>query len=210
MARRSKGRIFFYRLCPTTIREWANGHVDMCRPVVRGPASTYLMKCCGVSVMVPGGEVARQRAPLLTGSVPPPHHMAGGAARREERGHNVQELWGARTSTHHLLALGCIRCLCVCCLAEHLLSRAVAWQSCRAQHPAPPRPRPLPRPEGEGPQAGGNNTASHAPPPGTLRIAEHPLNPARRRSNDLIVGAQDTRFWPSLKYGRARRHGGCV
>ena len=126
---------FFYRLCPTTIREEANGHVDMCRPVVRGPASTYLMKCCGVSVMVPGGEVARQRAPLLTGSVPPPHHMAGGA-RREERGHKAGVV--GRTSTHHLLALGCIRCLCVCCLAEHLLSRAVAWQSCRA-HPAPPR-----------------------------------------------------------------------
>ena len=109
-----------------------------------------------------------------------------GAPPGERSGATRQELWGARTSTHHLLALGCIRCLCVCCLAEHLLSRAVAWQSCRA-HPAPPRPRPLPRPEGEGPQAGGNNTASHAPPPGTLRIAEHPLNTARRRSNDLIV-----------------------
>jgi len=30
--------------------------------------------------------------------------------------------------------------------------------------------------------------ASHAPPPGALSIAEHPLNAARRRSNDLIAG----------------------
>ena len=111
---------FFYRLCPTTIREWANGHVDMCHPVVRGPASTYLMKCCGVSVMVPGGEVARQRAPLLTGSVPPPHHMAGGAARREERGHEAGAV--GRTHQHPPPACTGLHSVLVCLL----LSRAFA------------------------------------------------------------------------------------